>query len=216
MQLITNAAVSSTSSIRRVLDNGCGAGNNTIMLRQVLGSNFDSDLLDLSVPMLDRAADRVAAANTGTVSTINADFRDAPLAAGAYDIILAAAVLHHLRDDNDWRNTFQKIYDILTPGGSVWITDLVSHETASVHAMMWDRYGDYLTLLGGDEYRNKVFDYIDKEDSPRPSRINWISCDRLASNTSNCCTKIPVLLRLEQSKTSSQCRLCRKLRLSKQ
>ncbi len=33
---------------------------------------------------------------------------------------------------------------------------------------MWSRYGDYLTSLGGSEYREKVFAYIDKEDSPRP------------------------------------------------
>ena len=34
--------------------------------------------------------------------------------------------------------------------------------------MMWTRYGDYLTSLNGTEYREKVFAYIDREDSPRP------------------------------------------------
>ena len=34
--------------------------------------------------------------------------------------------------------------------------------------MMWKRYGHYLTDLGGEGYRDKVFEYIDKEDSPRP------------------------------------------------
>ncbi len=38
MELITRAAVASTAPIRRVLDIGCGGGNNTIKLRQVLGS----------------------------------------------------------------------------------------------------------------------------------------------------------------------------------
>jgi tRNA (cmo5U34)-methyltransferase len=33
---------------------------------------------------------------------------------------------------------------------------------------MWNRYGDYLTNLGGSDYRDKVFAYIDREDSPRP------------------------------------------------
>ena len=37
--------------------------------------------------------------------------------------------------------------------------------------MMWQRYGDYLEGLGGIDYRDKVFAYIDKEDSPRP--ITW-------------------------------------------
>ena len=34
MDLITSAAVATTSPINRVLDIGCGAGNNTIKLRQ--------------------------------------------------------------------------------------------------------------------------------------------------------------------------------------
>jgi tRNA (cmo5U34)-methyltransferase len=37
MSLITEAAVRSTPEIHRVLDIGCGAGNNTIRLRQVYG-----------------------------------------------------------------------------------------------------------------------------------------------------------------------------------
>ncbi len=33
---------------------------------------------------------------------------------------------------------------------------------------MWTRYGEYLSLLKNDDYRDKVFAYIDREDSPRP------------------------------------------------
>ncbi len=168
MELITQAAVASTPSIRRVLDIGCGAGNNTIKLRQVYGRNFDSDLLDLSEPMLSRAEARVREAGAGKIRIWQSDFREAMLPDGAFDVILAAAVLHHLRDDADWLAAFQKIHRLLASGGSVWITDLVSHETVGVHAMMWSRYGDYLEQLGGDDYRDKVFAYIDKEDSPRP------------------------------------------------
>ena len=32
---------------------------------------------------------------------------------------------------------------------------------------MWNRYGDVLEAEGGPEYRNRVFEYVDKEDSPR-------------------------------------------------
>ena len=169
MELITAAAIAASSPIRRVLDIGCGAGNNTIKLRQQLGDDFAADLLDLSQPMLDRAAARVAEINQGPVTTHKRDFRKAALKPGGYDVILAAAVLHHLRDDADWEVAFAKIYELLAPGGSVWITDLVSHETDSVHNMMWARYGEYLVSIGGESYREKVFDYVDKEDSPRPA-----------------------------------------------
>jgi len=118
--------------------------------------------------MLDRAEERIQAVNTGEIKTYHQDFREADLPQNHYDIIVAAAVLHHLRDDHDWETAFAKIYSITAPGGSVWITDMVKHENPAVHDMMWSRYASYLEGLGGPEYRDNVFTYIDKEDSPRP------------------------------------------------
>ena len=167
MDLIAQAAFKSTSNIQRVLDIGCGAGNNTIKLCEYV-TPFDCDLVDLSLPMLDRARERISAVNAGNIGIFQGDFREIELPAGGYDVILAAAVLHHLRDDPDWESTFNKIHRLTAPGGSVWITDLVFHETQPIQALMWERYGEYLCELGGEDYRATVFDYIDKEDSPRP------------------------------------------------
>ena len=33
---------------------------------------------------------------------------------------------------------------------------------------MWRRYGEYLTQLKGEAYRDQVFGYIEQEDTPRP------------------------------------------------
>jgi len=167
MELISQAAVNSTDKIEKVLDIGCGAGNNTLKLLQYTAP-FDCDLVDLSLPMLKKAKERIAAVNQGRTNIHAGDFRTIDLPAQQYDIILSAAVLHHLRDDKDWQVSFQRLYDLTAPGGSLWITDLVSHESDSVHSMMWKRYGEYLYSIGGEEYRNKVFAYIDIEDSPRP------------------------------------------------
>lgn len=167
MDLITNAAVAATPDIKRVLDVGCGAGNNTLKLLQLV-SPLDCDLLDLSRPMLDRAQQRVSAVNSGTVRTFKEDIRSAKLESNYYDVIIAAAVLHHLRDEADWKLVFRKLYHHTAPGGSLWITDLVFHENPAVQQMMWQRYANYLQGLGGVEYQEKVFAYIAKEDSPRP------------------------------------------------
>jgi tRNA (cmo5U34)-methyltransferase len=167
MELIAQAAVKSTGDIRRVLDIGCGAGNNTIKLLQYT-AHFDCDLVDLSLPMLEKAHERISLVNLGKVKMIQGDFRKVILPDREYDVILAAAVLHHLRDDQDWETAFHRLYRLTAPGGSVWITDLVSHEAAAVHSLMWQRYSEYLDSVGGDDYRSEVFEYIDREDSPRP------------------------------------------------
>jgi len=167
MELITQAAYESTENIQNVLDIGCGAGNNTVKLAQYT-SPFNSDLVDLSLPMLEKAKERVASVCSGKVQIFQGDFREISLPGQMYDVILAAAVLHHLRDEQDWEKAFQKIYDLTAPGGSVWVTDLVFHETESVQSLMWNRYGKYLLSIGGADYRDTVFGYIEKEDSPRP------------------------------------------------
>lgn len=171
MELITAAAVASSSPIRRVLDLGCGAGNNTLKLREVYGCDFDVDLLDLSPAMVERACGRVRAVNAGNLLGRVEDFRTADLPEAGYDVILAAAVLHHLREDNDWEQAFRKLHCLLRPGGSLWITDLVTQETPAVHDLMWRRYGAYLESMRGPAYREEVFAYIDLEDSPRP--VTW-------------------------------------------
>lgn len=168
MELITQAAASATTPIERVLDVGCGAGNNTLKLLEAVEGGFACDLLDLSGPMLERAKERVSAATPHLVRTIQADFRTAPLEDGMYDVILAAAVLHHLRDDTDWELAFSRLYTLLRPGSSVWITDLVTQEDPAVNEMMQDRYAAYLESVGGPAYRDRVFGYIEQEDSPRP------------------------------------------------
>jgi len=118
--------------------------------------------------MLDRALERATPATTGKVTAIQGDVREIDLGHGRYDFILAAAVLHHLRGDDEWRQVFAKFYEALRTGGSVWIVDMITHTTPQVQEVMWSRYGDYLIGLKDEAYRDHVFAYIDKEDTPRP------------------------------------------------
>ncbi len=83
--------------------------------------------------MLERARESVSAVNKGVIRTVQGDFRSINLPHQSYDVIIAAAVLHHLRNDNDWESAFEKIYSCTAHGGSFWITDLVSHEKDQVH-----------------------------------------------------------------------------------
>lgn len=167
MTLVTQAAATVSRHARSMLDVGCGAGNYTLKLLERLPS-LDVTLIDLSQPMLDRARQRVTPQTSGTVTTVQSDVRDLDLGEGQFDIILAAAVLHHLRTEDEWREVFAKFHRALLPGGSIWIFDLVESSIPAVQQMMWARYGEYLTGLKDAAYRDHVFAYVAKEDTPKP------------------------------------------------
>jgi tRNA (cmo5U34)-methyltransferase len=146
---------------------GCGAGNYTLKLLESL-PGLDVTLIDLSRPMLDRAVERVGRATTGTVAAVQGDIREVELGEGRFDLVLAAAVLHHLRTDGEWRGILASFHRALRPGGSVWVFDLVESTIPAVQRLMWERYGEYLSRLKDDAYRDHVFAYVEREDTPRP------------------------------------------------
>ncbi len=166
MELIAKLTPKLCPEARNLLDIGCGAGNNTIKILREFGG-LNCDLNDLSMPMLERAKLRLESENTGDVHIFHGDFRQLDLQENHYDIIVAAAVLHHLREEADWEYVFKKIYKILSPQGVFFVSDMVFHECEAVHEVMWSLYGKYLESIGGKDYSQEVFKYIDKEDSPQ-------------------------------------------------
>jgi tRNA (cmo5U34)-methyltransferase len=166
LELITAAAAAVNPQARNVLDIGAGAGNYTLKLLQRL-PDLDCTLIDLSKNMLDRALERVGAATIGHVTALQGDIRVLDLPPSRFDVIMAAAVFHHLRSDAEWLAVFAKCFASLKPGGSLWISDLITHDDPAIQALMWARYGDYLTALKDSAYRDQVFAYIEREDSPR-------------------------------------------------
>lgn len=166
LEILTETAKRINPDAKNLLDVGCGAGNYTLkMLAKI--PNLNCTLLDLSKPMLEKAFERVSQETHSTVEMVQGDVREANLPQNHFDIILAGAVLHHLREDKDWETTFKKLYLLLKPGGCLMISDLITQETDSVSEYTWERYGDYLESINGKEFRKKVFDYVVKEDTPR-------------------------------------------------
>jgi tRNA (cmo5U34)-methyltransferase len=167
LDLIASAAAAVNPQATELLDVGCGAGNYTLKLLQRL-PNLNVTLVDLSRPMLDRAQQRIRAVSSNRITTHQSDIRELQLGEHHFDIIVAAAVLHHLRTDDEWISTFNKFHCALRTGGSIWIFDMIEHTEPAVRAMMWSRYGEYLTNLKDANYRDTVFTYIEKEDTPQP------------------------------------------------
>ena len=150
-----------------LLDLGCGAGNFTLRVLQD-SPGLNCHLVDLSQPMLTRAGERLRQSTAASIATHQSDLRALAFEPTTFDVILAGAVLHHLRDDDDWRSAFTHFHRWLKPGGRLYVADLCTFDIPGVQDIMWKRYGDYLASYGGETGRDKVFAYIDREDSPRP------------------------------------------------
>lgn len=167
MELITEAISRCYPKLKSVLDIGCGAGNYSVKLSQKR-PNIDVTLVDLSQAMINKAVERVRTESKGKVDAHKGDFRDVDFRQEKFDVIIATAVLHHLRDDNDWETAFRKLFDLLKEGGSLWVFDLIQQSDNTLQKYIYqDLYGEYLTGLKDEDYRKHVFAYIDKEDSPR-------------------------------------------------
>lgn len=166
LELITEASRRIVPNAENLLDVGCGAGNYSLMMLSKI-PDLNCTLLDLSKPMLDKAFERVSQKTKNNVTSLQGDIREVELKENHYDIILAGAVLHHLREDNDWKTTFEKLFKLLRSGGCLMISDLITQDTELLNEYTWERYGNYLEGLSGKEYRQKVLDYVAKEDSPR-------------------------------------------------
>ena len=150
-----------------ILDVGCGAGNFTLRVLQER-PGLRCHLADLSTPMLERAQQRVRSAGVAESVEIHAaDIRSLDFPDGTFSCILAGAVLHHLRDDADWEREFARFARWLKPSGRLYVADLMTFALPDVQEVMWKRYGLYLEGLKGPGYRETVFAYIDKEDTPR-------------------------------------------------
>jgi tRNA (cmo5U34)-methyltransferase len=166
LDLIAEAAAVTNPRARRLLDVGCGAGNYSVKFLQRL-PGLEVTLLDLSGPMLERAQQRTLAAGASTVRSLQEDIREVVLDEASFDLIVAAAVFHHLRTDDEWWSVFTNLFRSLSAGGSLWVFDLVECEVPALRAATWRRYGEYLESLKGPAYRDEVLAYIKKEDTPR-------------------------------------------------
>ncbi len=163
--LIENCISAMHPDAKHVCDIGCGAGNFTLrILRQI--PDISCTLIDLSGNMLARAQERIASAGGKIEKVYQEDIRNLELPSNHFDVIIAAAVLHHLRSQEEWGAVLKNIHSSLVKGGTFWIWDLVVYDEMHVEQLQQERYADYLIQLKGEDYQREVFAYIDREDTP--------------------------------------------------
>ena len=170
MALVAKAAsFLATPHARHVLDVGCGSGatipSSCWNTRSQPGCHADRSEQAHARSSRGNASAKLL---SGKISLIQGDVRDVVLPSGRFDIILAAAVLHHLRTDTEWQVVYASFHRALNPGGSlcgcsIWSSSEIPE---AVQELMTEKYGEYLTRLKDDAYRDHVFEYVEKEDTP--------------------------------------------------
>ena len=172
MDLLAETASALVPETHAILDIGCGAGNQALNLLQVF-PGAECTLLDISPAMLERAKERVGAVASVPVIAEEGDIRTAELPQGKYDIAVAAAVLHHLRDEDDWKRTFAKIHSLLKPGGLMLVSDLICHANPKIEANFKVRQEAFLREALGDAEAERIMQSIADSDTPSPLEFQF-------------------------------------------
>ena len=166
LDLVAQSAKIFNPDAKKVADLGTGGGNYIVKLTSFL-PNVDVTLVDLSANMLKVASKRVDYNISGSVQTIQADFRDIQLEKNAYDIIIAATSLHHLRTNEEWQSVFTMIYNALKPGGSFWINDVIIEDNQALNELMHQKWLKILEEKIGKEQTLKCMKQYEVEDTPQ-------------------------------------------------
>lgn len=108
----------SPSAGDRVLDVGCGTGDDVAALADAVGPNGAVVGVDGSDAMVEEARNR--ASESAPVSFAAGDARALPFADGAFDAARADRVLQHLERSEE---AFAELVRVTRPGGRVAVTD---------------------------------------------------------------------------------------------
>jgi ubiquinone/menaquinone biosynthesis C-methylase UbiE len=108
-----------------VLDVACGPG---VLSAAIAESAREVVAFDLTAAMLEKAAQRCAAAGRGNVSFREGNATDLPFADTAFDAVVTRLSVHHF--DRPAR-VFTEIFRVLRPGGVFVVADVISSEIAA-------------------------------------------------------------------------------------
>jgi SAM-dependent methyltransferase len=145
---------------RRVLDLGTGGGALIADIRSV-APDCEAVGLDISPPLL--AAARMRFAREKGVHFHEHDLADPlPSELGRFDLVVSAWVIHHLPDERK-RSLYREVLELLEPGGTFCIIDLVAMNTPELQERALEVFAS-------------ISDEEDTSDQPAPIReqLDWL------------------------------------------
>jgi len=107
----------------RILDLGCGRGEDTLQAAHLVGPGGLSTGLDLTAAMVAKARENGAAACISNAVFVQGDIEDLPFSDSSFDGVMSNCVINHAPDK---LKVYREIRRVLCPGGRFVVADAVT------------------------------------------------------------------------------------------
>lgn len=157
----------------RVLDLGCGTGTISKRISEKF-PNSDITCVDIASNMIEIAKFKLQnhplkSFKIGDFSNISFDEK--------YDVVVSSLALHHLMDDNQKRDFYLTIYNILNDGGLFFNADIVLGSSTHLQTQNIDKWVEFMKQsVSEEEVMNKWIPRYHEEDKPAKliDQLEWL------------------------------------------
>lgn len=146
-----------------ILELGCGTGNFTLALARRY-PDAALTLIDAAPEMLAVTRQRLA---PRAPRLVECRFEEIPADLGRFDLVASTISLHHVRDKGP---VYDRIHELLEPGGRFCFSDQIRGRTEETHAINWERWLEFCRAPGHctDEEMQSLLDHAEAHDHYTP------------------------------------------------
>lgn len=112
----------------RVLDLGSGAGTDSLVAAQMVGSEGRVTGIDMTPEMLDKARRAAAEQGAGNVEFVESEAERLPFPSESFDVVISNGVIDLVPDKDA---VFAELRRVLRPGGRIQLADVTIQQPVS-------------------------------------------------------------------------------------
>ncbi len=156
----------------KVLDLGCGTGNLTRQIKLAF-PNSSIICLDISETMIEQACKKLK--KFDEISFLIQDFNDLSFQE-SFDVIISSLALHHLISDDDKKDIYRRIYQLLNNKGVFLNFDNILGSNNSIQERYLNVWNDFLKKSFPEEQVLSILKKHHEEDRPAKifDQLKWL------------------------------------------
>jgi tRNA (cmo5U34)-methyltransferase len=157
----------------RVADLGCGTGT----IAKMILKRYPNSILtcvDIAANMIETA--KIKLRKYKNIEYIVADFHDFDFSR-KYDCIVTSLALHHLRNDQEKKKFFEKIFDALNKNGAFYNADVVLGSNETLQNLYMNKWKKFMQRkISQSEVENIWCPKYEDEDKPAKTidQLKWM------------------------------------------